>query len=167
MKKLLIDIPALLESGESAKKIECEYLYHRKNSGPLNLLEVAEFGVYCRKCKEAFCVSACPKDAIEHLDSGLIKRFNMRCVGCKSCVLACPFGTVFPEVMDYISSKCDFCLDQLNNDPNYEPVCVKTSPQNSFSMKEFSGNAEAKEIFFIGDHLAVKSHNWLSKENKR
>jgi len=93
MKRLFIDIPKLLASNGDPKNIECEYAYHRKNDGALSLLEVAEFISYCRQCKEAFCIDACPKEALERLDSGVVKRWNMRCVGCKSCALACPFGS--------------------------------------------------------------------------
>ena len=166
MKRLFIDIPALLESGVSPENIKCEYLFHRKNDGQLSLLEVAEFAVYCRQCKESFCIAACPMEALEHLESGLIKRYNMRCVGCKSCALACPFGTIFPEVMNYITSKCDFCLNQLADDPDYIPACVKTAPEGSFIMKEIDKEDPDNNIYFYGDHVAIKSQHWRKKEGK-
>jgi Fe-S-cluster-containing dehydrogenase component len=167
MKKLFIDIPAFMKTGASADSIECEYLFHQdNNNGALNLLEAAQFAVYCRQCKDAFCVSACPKDALEHLDNGTIKRYNMRCVGCKSCVLACPFGTIIPEVMNYITSKCDYCLNQIEEYGNYNPVCVLTSPAGSLSIKEMEKEDADNNIFFAGEHLAVKNHNWRKKEGK-
>ncbi len=164
MKRLLINIPELLNSGCKPEEIKCEYFYHRKNNGQFTLLEIAEFAVYCRQCKEAFCVDACPKEALEHEDNGLIKRYNMRCVGCKSCTLACPFGTIFPEVINYITSNCDYCLNQLNDDPDYLPSCVKTSPNNSFSMVELENENAREHLYFAGKHLAVKSGSWLKKE---
>lgn len=167
MKKLFIDIPALLESGVSADNIQCEYMFHRKNNGHFSLLEVAEFAAYCRQCKEAFCVDACPKEALEHQENGMIKRYNMRCVGCKSCIIACPFGTIFPEVINYVTSKCDFCLNQLNKFPDYQPACVKTAPNNSFLIKDFEAEDRTRHIYFVGQHLAVKSPSWLVKEGKK
>ena len=167
MKRLVIDIPAFINSGASAEKIECEYFFHRKNNGQLNLLEVAEFAVYCRQCEEAFCVEACPKEALEHQENKMIKRYNMRCVGCKSCVLACPFGTIFPEVINYVTSACDFCLNQLNDNPEYKPSCVKTAPGNSFSMQEIENENPKEHLFFAGNHLAVKSFSWMQKEGRR
>ena len=166
MKRLLIDIPALLESGVSADRIECEYLFHRHNPGQFSLLEVAEFAIYCRQCKEAFCVEACTKDALERLDSGLIKRYNMRCVGCKSCILACPFGTIFPEVINYVTSKCDYCLNQLNENPDYKPSCVETSPSGTFVMEEIESEEPDNNLYLFGDHIAIRSHHWLKKEGK-
>lgn len=166
MKRLFIDIPALLESDGSAEEIECEYMFHRGNPGHFSLLEVAEFAVYCRQCKDAFCVAACPKEALERLDSGMIKRYNMRCVGCKSCVLACPFGTIFPEVINYITAKCDYCLNQLKEDPNYEPLCVKTAPPGTFEIREIENEEPENDIYFYGEHLAIKSQHWRKKEDK-
>lgn len=166
MKRLFIDVPALMESNGKADTIECEYMYHRKNMGPFNLLEVAEFASYCRQCKDAFCVTACPKEALERLETGSVKRYNLRCVGCKSCVLACPFGTIVPEVINYVTMSCDYCLNQLKENPDYEPLCVKTAPHNAFQMAEVQENPD-EHIFFVGDHLAVKSPSWLQKEDRR
>jgi Fe-S-cluster-containing dehydrogenase component len=166
MKRLLIDIPALLESGVPAEEIQCEYFFHRKNPGQFSLLEIAEFAVYCRQCQEAFCVSACPKEALERLETGMIKRYNMRCVGCKSCILACPFGTIFPEVLNYVTAKCDYCLNQLTENPDYQPLCVKTAPANAFQMVDIAQEDPAQKLYFFGDHLAIKSHHWRRKEDK-
>lgn len=166
LKRLLIDVPALLASGASAERIECEYLYHRVNPGALSLLEVAEFASTCRHCREAFCVLACPKEALERLPSGVIKRHNMRCVGCKSCVLACPFGTIFPEVIAYVTTHCDLCLDQLAEDPGYVPLCARTAPPGTFVMSEIAAEDPAGHLHFVGEHIAVRAPSWRSKEGK-
>lgn len=166
MKRLIIDVPALMESGVPVEEIQCEYLFHRKNPGPFSVLEVAEFATYCRQCQDAFCVTACPKEALERQENGLVKRYNMRCVGCKSCVLACPFGCIFPEVINYITSKCDYCLNQLGNNPDYEPACVQSAPAGSFSMQEVDNEDPGNHLYFVGDHLAVRSPGWRQKEGK-
>jgi Fe-S-cluster-containing dehydrogenase component len=166
MKRLLIDIPALLASNGDSKKIECEYRYHRTNDGAYSLLEISEFASYCRQCQNAYCIEACPKEALERQENGVVKRYNMRCVGCKSCALACPFGTIFPQVLNYVTSKCDNCLNQLRDDPDYEPACVKTAGNNAFQMVDVEENP-LEHIYYAGDHLAVKSPSWLQKEGKR
>ncbi|HQE95899.1 MAG TPA: 4Fe-4S binding protein [Candidatus Marinimicrobia bacterium] len=166
MKRLFIDIPMLYEAGDAVQKIECEYFFHRHNDGQFSLLEIAEFAVYCRQCQDAFCVTVCPKEALERTESGLIKRWNMRCVGCKSCTLACPFGTIFPEVINYVTSKCDFCLNQLQDNPDYVPLCAQTAPQNSIRMEEIVKEDPGAQIFLYGEHLAIKSPSWRHKEEK-
>lgn len=167
LKKLFIDIPALLESNTDVRSIECGYLFHRTNMGQYSLLEMAEFAAYCRQCKNSFCVDACPKEALEKQDNGLIKRYNMRCVGCKSCILACPFGTIFPEVINYITAKCDFCLEYLEKDPEYIPACVRSAPENTFQLKDIARENPKEHVYFIGDHVAVRTKSWLYKEGKR
>ncbi len=166
LKRLFIDIPALLASGVPADRIECEYMFHRVNPGVFSLLEVAEFAAYCRQCKEAFCVIACPKEALERQADGTVKRYNMRCVGCKSCVLACPFGTIFPEVINYVTAKCDLCLNQLTEDPDYVPLCAKTAPPGTFVMKDIPEEDPKNYVYFAGERLAVRSPSWRSKEGR-
>jgi Fe-S-cluster-containing dehydrogenase component len=166
LKRLLVDIQALLESGAGAERIQCEYLFHRQNPGPFSLLEVVQFAAYCRQCKEAFCVAACPKEALERQANGTMKRYNMRCVGCKSCTLACPFGTLFPEVINYISAKCDLCLNQLADDPGYIPLCARTAPPGAFNMTDIAAEEPLKNLFFVGENLAVRTPSWLRKEGR-
>lgn len=164
MKKLLIDIEKLVKL--DPLKISCEYLYHSgNNQGVLSLIEIAEFSIYCRQCKHAHCVKACPRDALERQVDGTIKRYNLRCVGCKSCALACPFGTIFPETMSYINDHCDFCLEQLNLNPKYIPLCVQTCPDNSLRLIE--GEIETiNDLYLVGKHMAVLAPNWRFKEGR-
>ena len=167
LKRLFVDIPRLLDDPEAVNEIQCEYMFHRINEGAFSLLEVAQFASYCRRCQDAFCVLACPVEALERRESGLIERHNMRCVGCKSCVLACPFGTVFPEVINYVTAKCDFCLGQLEEDPEYRPLCVKTSPPGAIRMEEIEADIPEEQVYLSGDHLAVRSPGWRQKEGRQ
>lgn len=166
MKKLFIDVPALTAADEAIDRIQCEYLFHRVNPGQLTLLEMAQFAAYCRQCEDAFCVAACPEEALERLETGSIKRYNMRCVGCRSCVLACPFGTIFPEVMNYVTAKCDYCLNQQRWDSGFRPACVETAPNESFRMVDLAEEDPEHQVFFVGKHLAVKSPSWRYKEER-
>jgi len=166
MKRLLIDMERVIGCRDFGALVQCEYLYHRQNEGELALLEFAEFAVYCRQCQEAFCVKACPKEALEKQGNGTIKRYNMRCVGCQSCTLACPFGTILPSVMNYISPKCDFCLNRLREDGSFTPLCVKPAPDGTLQLvEEDRGIQEGKE-FAIDDYLVVKVPNWRFKESR-
>jgi Fe-S-cluster-containing dehydrogenase component len=166
LKKLFIDIPALWEAGVPPASLECEYLHHRENAGTLSLLELAEFAAYCRQCPEPFCATACPKKALERLESGVVERQNMLCVGCKSCVLACPFGTLHPDLINYVTAKCDLCLNPLAENPDYVPSCVQTAPPGTFRMEEIEAEDPARHIYFVGRHLAVRSPSWRRKEGR-
>ena len=165
MKKLLMDMEKLAKLDPAG--IKCEYLYHAgKNLGVLSLIEIAEFSVYCRQCKDAHCVKACPRDALERQIDGSIKRYNLRCVGCRSCALACPFGTIFPETMSYVADHCDFCLRQIESNPGYVPQCVKSCPDSSLELVDLQTPVTEENLFFVGKHLVVKVPNWRFKEGR-
>ena len=108
MKRLFLDYEKYTKSKDF--KTDCDFFYHPGNEGVKALVELAAFSLVCRQCDEAPCVNACPKEAIEKQDDGRVKRYNMRCIACKSCVLACPFGTIYPEIISFYAHKCDYCL---------------------------------------------------------
>ena len=165
MTRLLVDLERLLEHRDLGDRVRCEYLYHRVNEGELSLLETAEFAVYCRRCREAFCTKACPKEALEKEESGTVRRYNLRCIGCGSCVLACPFGTIAANVMTYAASKCDLCLNQRRQDAGHVPLCVRTAPEGALRLVENAEEA-GDDVHAVNDHLAVKAPNWRAKEGK-
>jgi Fe-S-cluster-containing dehydrogenase component len=158
LKKVFIDLD-LLDRLEEEKDlgIECSYPYHPKNEGVTTLRELASYAVICRKCEEASCVLSCPKEALEKDDEGILRRYNMRCVSCKSCAVACPFGTIYPLAIPYTVSRCDFCTDRLS--PGEDPLCVRTSPDNVIEYIDVSPD-ETKGIYQVGDHLVVKCKAW-------
>ena len=85
-------------------------------AGLLSLREKATFELLCRRCEQASCILACPFGALERIDDGgVIRRHNLRCVSCKLCAQACPFGTIYPELLPFYSlsyeSSCQACLE--------------------------------------------------------
>ena len=72
----------------------------------------------CHQCESAPCINACPTNARlrdEQLDRVVID--SDRCIGCKTCIVVCPFGAVgFDPVAKSVIS-CDLC--------DGDPVCVK------------------------------------------
>ncbi len=79
----------------------------------LALRERATFELVCRRCEHASCVLACPFDALERSEDGIIKRHNMRCVSCKSCSLACPFGTIYMELLPFYSMSYEAAVESV------------------------------------------------------
>lgn len=64
----------------------------------------------CQQCDEPPCRAACPNDAIfrdDELDRVLLN--HQKCVGCRMCVNACPFGAMGFDEERGKSSKCDLC----------------------------------------------------------
>ena len=75
----------------------------------------------CQQCEDPICEAVCPVKAIYRDQETGAKLVDAdKCLGCRRCVYACPFGgtTVDPETK--ISTKCDLCEG--------EPNCVKFCP---------------------------------------
>jgi Fe-S-cluster-containing hydrogenase component 2 len=150
--KLFIDLDICESCKECTAK--CSYYYHPQNDGVISLREIATFSLVCRHCDQGTCILACPKDALERLDTGIVKRYNMRCISCKSCSFACPFGTIYPEIVPYISSICDYCQDRLDE----IPLCVRTcNKEEAIKFIEDVEEDKEKGIYKINENLYVHS----------
>ncbi|MBU4484885.1 4Fe-4S ferredoxin [bacterium] len=155
MKRLFIDLEVCFNCKECTAV--CSYFFHPENKGVLSLLELASRAHICRNCETAPCVTCCPKEALEKQEDGVLKRYSMRCTSCKCCTIACPFGVIYPELVPYLVSKCDFCLQE-----NAEPPCVKGCPDGAVKYLEVEESKE-KNIYFIGDHLAIHATPWMKE----
>ena len=73
---------------------------------------------YCRMCRNARCVAACPTGAlIQDEESGLVILDVERCDGCGLCVDPCPFDAIWLDDERGVALKCDQC--------GGDPVCVR------------------------------------------
>lgn len=137
--------------------VACSYFYHPSNNGIYSLREYLTYLLICRRCEKPHCVQACPQNALERQADGILKRYYMRCIGCQSCAHACPYGTIYPELVPYINHKCDLCLDR--RDQQGEPACIGTCPYGALSVSDAEPN-EAKHMYAIDEHLIVHSTHW-------
>ena len=160
--RLYIDLD-ICASGKCQKcEIQCSYFYHAQDPGNNGIFSVAELATYalvCRRCEEPHCVNACPKEALEQdkEKDKLLVRHNMRCVSCRSCSHACPYGTIYPELVPQLIHNCDFCLDRRSE--KNEPLCIKTCPHGALSLKKADSELDAN-TFLVGDNLIVHSTHW-------
>jgi Fe-S-cluster-containing dehydrogenase component len=158
-KRLFIDLDVC--ASEQCKKcdIKCSYFYHPYNNGIISVAELATYYLVCRRCEEPHCVNACPVEALEQdkEKNKLLIRHNMRCISCKSCSHACPYGTIYPELVPLLIHNCDFCLDR--RDKKNEPLCITTCPYGALRL--VSSDLECDEnTFLVGDNLIVHSTHW-------
>lgn len=138
-------------------RVRCAYFYRPREAdhGLLALRELATFALVCRRCEDPSCVAACKFQALERQADGLLKRYNMRCVSCKCCSHACPFGTIYPETLPFYVSACDFCAAQGGS----EPPCVAGCPGKALEFREVEESPK-DGIFLIGERLAVRAPRW-------
>jgi len=146
--KLIIDLAKSKTQGESG--VRCSYKHHPENKGFDAMLEMVRFALVCRRCALAPCITACPQGALEKLpsrtnDAGILKRANMLCTGCGSCAIACPFGTIYTDLIPFPSSVCDVCRGRLG--PGKKPLCVNTCGDGSIDYKEVAVEGDLTEVF--------------------
>jgi DMSO reductase iron-sulfur subunit len=77
----------------------------------------------CFHCEKPWCISACPSGAMQKRQKdGIVFVDQSRCVGCKACITACPWGVPQWNPEQGKVMKCDYCMDRL--DKGLKPACV-------------------------------------------
>ena len=88
----------------------------------------AEYAVsiQCRHCERSPCVEACPTNALYRTAEGIVNLKEELCIGCKACIIACPFGAIRFDWDHRVIVKCDLCADRLSK--GLQPACVEACP---------------------------------------
>ena len=92
--------------------------------------------VQCMHCQDAACVSACIAGALTKDENGAVKYDVSKCIGCRYCMVACPFeipayeyhNPVTPKVM-----KCTFCYDKISKQGN-ATACASICPVEAITF---------------------------------
>ena len=81
----------------------------------------------CRHCEAAVCVLVCPTGAMQKTgQGGPVLCDDSLCIGCRSCVLTCPYGVPEAYLEGEQITKCDLCVDRLAK--GGIPACVEACP---------------------------------------
>lgn len=89
-----------------------------------------EFGVMrCNHCTDAPCIDICPTNSLFKRDDGIVDFDQDSCIGCKSCIQACPYDAIYIDDDSNTAAKCNFCAHRI--DSGLEPACVTVCPTQS------------------------------------
>jgi len=93
---------------------------------------------FCRHCLEPACVSACPVGAMYRTPEGVVLYDSQKCMGCRYCMMACPFGIPRYEWESPapLVQKCTLCYSRLEQ--GELPACVDTCPEGVLNFGERS-----------------------------
>ena len=86
----------------------------------------------CNLCVEAVCAEVCPTKAIARRDDGLVLIDAAKCVGCRYCGWACPYGAPQYDERSGTMTKCDLCAEDL--DAGGVPACVSSCPMRALDL---------------------------------
>jgi formate dehydrogenase iron-sulfur subunit len=82
----------------------------------------------CMHCEDPTCVSACPVGALEKTKNGPVTYDESKCMGCRYCMLACPFGVPKYEWTKVLPGvrKCILCNDRVSK--GQQTACAEACP---------------------------------------
>jgi len=109
--------------------------------------------VQCNHCQEPACLSSCFVNAYTKTPEGAVIYNSKVCVGCRNCMIACPFnvpGYSYSSAFDPVVRKCIMCYDtRLKN--GLPPACVGICPQEALTF------GKRKDLIKIA-HERIKTH---------
>ncbi|NNE84510.1 MAG: 4Fe-4S dicluster domain-containing protein, partial [Alphaproteobacteria bacterium] len=106
----------------------------------------------CLHCEDAACVTVCPTGAsYKREDDGIVLVDEDRCIGCKLCSWACPYGAREYDYDAGVMKKCTLCIDRIYNENIPEsqrvPACVSTCPASARHFGDLGDpNSEVSQL---------------------
>ena len=102
-----------------------------RDDGQANM--TVHFPKSCLHCENAACVTVCPTGAsFKRASDGIVLVDESKCIGCKLCSWACPYGAREFDEDQGVMKKCTLCIDRIYNENLEEvdrvPACVSTCP---------------------------------------
>ncbi len=177
----------------------CEIACKNENGVPLGMhynkvLTVGPMGEFpnikmyflpalCQVCKDAPCVKVCPTHATYRTADGQIMIDKEKCIGCKMCMAACPYGARSYNPETKVVEKCSMCnhLQAVGEDPACVKVCCakarlfgdiddpnsevskairEAGPENVHTLADHGNHPQVRYI------LHKKNGTWLSNAPK-
>ncbi|MGO1070582.1 4Fe-4S dicluster domain-containing protein [Lysobacter sp. CA199] len=87
----------------------------------------------CLHCEQPACVTVCPTGAsYKRAEDGIVLVDEDKCIGCKLCSWACPYGAREYSQVEGVMKKCTLCIDRIYNEnlseSERQPACVQACP---------------------------------------
>jgi sulfite dehydrogenase (quinone) subunit SoeB len=102
-------------------------------AGEFPATETVHFPKSCLHCEDPPCVPVCPTGAsYKRAEDGIVLVDYDKCIGCKYCSWACPYGAREFDEERQVMTKCTLCVDRIYDEllppQDRKPACVKACP---------------------------------------
>jgi Fe-S-cluster-containing dehydrogenase component len=134
-------------------------------------VSVATQPTLCMHCEDpvAPCAQVCPVNAILITEDGVVQQADpSRCIGCRNCVYACPFGVPKFDIKARLMNKCNLCYDRTSQ--GLQPWCAQACPTDAIwygTFEEFSNQREGHPVadtHFGAQQVHTRVYNVLPEE---
>jgi Fe-S-cluster-containing dehydrogenase component/formate-dependent nitrite reductase membrane component NrfD len=99
----------------------------------------------CNQCDDAPCMSICPTNALFRADNGVVDFQDDNCIGCKSCMNACPYDALYINPETNTAHKCNMCNHRV--EVGLEPSCQIVCPTEAIIIGDLDDpNSKINQI---------------------
>ena len=113
------------------------------------------FGIMrCNHCDAAPCIEICPTRALYRRADGIVDFDGDRCIGCKSCMQACPYDALYIDPDTHTAAKCNFCAHRI--EANLQPACVIVCPTQAIIAGDLDDPASKVSRMIATEKVSVR-----------
>ncbi|GMQ86504.1 MAG: polysulfide reductase NrfD [Acidimicrobiia bacterium] len=117
----------------------------------------------CNHCTDAPCVEICPTTALFKRDDGIVDFDTDRCIGCKSCMQACPYDALYIDPGEHTAQKCNYCVHRI--EVGLEPACVVVCPTEAIIAGDLDDATTKIATWVAGETLYQRAPEQGTKPN--
>ncbi len=109
----------------------------------------------CNQCEDAPCMTICPTSALFRSDNGVVDFQDDDCIGCKSCMNACPYDALYINPETNTAHKCNMCNHRLEQ--NLEPSCQIVCPTEAIIIGDLDDPTSKISQMISRNDVAVRA----------
>ena len=115
----------------------------------------------CNQCEKPPCVQVCPVEATFKTADGVTLVNRDKCIGCRYCIQACPYGARYLDPDEHVADKCTWCYQRISR--GLLPACVTVCPVGARKFgdlrdpeSEVSKIVEELRLYVLKEDLGTK-----------
>ncbi len=109
----------------------------------------------CNQCDDAPCMTICPTSALFRADNGVVDFQDDDCIGCKSCMNACPYDALYINPETNTAHKCNMCNHRL--EVGLEPSCQIVCPTEAIKIGDLDDPTSEISKIIAREDVAVRA----------